>query len=166
MKISFYGINKKEYESVHRGLDYDRVKAGIYRLFRQKKEMNRAVPKITLKYIGQLHRFPHFVWQWWPQARVGYARLHNYSYGRKYNQTKFSKKVKCDMVWDPIFQILWDGRVVPCCYDFDGRIILGDLNRQSIAEIWRGENYIKFREAHKTLQLDPYPICKVCDKLK
>lgn len=166
MKISFYGTDKAEYGSVHRGLDYDKVKAGIYRLFEEKRKTQSRTPKITVKYIGRLHRFPRFMSQWWPRARVGYARLHNYGYGRKYNRAKSSEKVRCDMVWDPIFQILWDGRVVPCCYDFDGRIILGDLNNQSISEIWQGENYRKFRLAHQTLQFEPYPICKICDKLR
>jgi radical SAM protein with 4Fe4S-binding SPASM domain len=166
LKISFYGIDKQEYESVHGGIKFDMVKSGIQRLLDTKRKSGQSKPKITLKYIGRLHRFPRFVLQWWPRARVGYARLHNYSYGRKYNPTKSSGKLKCDMVWDPIFQILWDGRVVPCCYDFDGRIILGDLNRQSITEIWQSENYKKFRQAHSTLKLDPYPICKICDKLK
>lgn len=166
MKISFYGIDKEEYESTHRGLDYDKVKRGIERLLDVKKNLKCSTPKVTLKYIGKLHRFPRFMRQWWPRARVGYARLHNYSYGRKYNPAKSSGKIKCDMVWDPIFQILWDGRVVPCCYDFDGRIILGDTNHQSITEIWHGEPYQKFRLAHQTMKLDPYPICRICDKLK
>ena len=166
MKISFYGTDKQEYESIHRGIKFDEVKAGIIRLLDTKKNLGQSTPKITVKYIGRLHRFPRFVLQWGPRTRVGYARLHNYSYGRKYNSPKSSGNLKCDMVWDPIFQILWDGRVVPCCYDFDGRIILGDLNQQSISEIWHSESYNKFRQAHRTLELDPYPICKICDKLK
>ncbi len=31
--------------------------------------------------------------------------------------------------------VLCDGRVVPCCLDKDGDLVLGDLNRQSLAQI-------------------------------
>lgn len=44
-----------------------------------------------------------------------------------------------------IMQVLWDGRVVPCCYDFDGKIVLGDLRRESVAKVWNGEKYERFR---------------------
>jgi radical SAM protein with 4Fe4S-binding SPASM domain len=68
------------------------------------------------------------------------------------------------MLGEPILQILWNGDVVPCCYDFDGRMVLGNLRQQSIAEIWNGAAYGKLRRADEALDFSAYPICQVCDK--
>ena len=44
----------------------------------------------------------------------------------------------------------WDGALVPCCFDFSKSMVLGDLNKQSLQEIFRGEAwqalYGTFRE--------------------
>jgi radical SAM protein with 4Fe4S-binding SPASM domain len=48
------------------------------------------------------------------------------------------------MLWESVV-IAWDGRVVPCCYDFDASVTLGDLKKQSLREIWNGEAYVAMR---------------------
>jgi len=40
----------------------------------------------------------------------------------------------------------YDGRVMPCCQDFNKEGIIGDTNKESIIDIWYGENMRKFRE--------------------
>jgi len=44
----------------------------------------------------------------------------------------------CSYPWRSVV-VLWDGRVVPCCLDSDAALVLGDLNHQSLAEIWASE---------------------------
>jgi hypothetical protein len=58
--------------------------------------------------------------------------------------------------------VLWDGRVVPCCRDDDGRLILGDLNRQTLAEIWRGPVARELRRRHRRSDLPPGHLCSGC----
>lgn len=37
------------------------------------------------------------------------------------------------------FTILWDGRCVPCCADYEGKYIIGDINKaDSLSDIWNG----------------------------
>jgi hypothetical protein len=54
--------------------------------------------------------------------------------------------------------------VAACCYDFDGKMILGDLRRQSIAEIWHGQPYRRLREAHAAEDFSNWPMCEDCDR--
>jgi radical SAM protein with 4Fe4S-binding SPASM domain len=42
--------------------------------------------------------------------------------------------------------VTWDGKIVPCCFDKDAKYELGNVNRSSVAEIWRSEPYTKFRK--------------------
>jgi radical SAM protein with 4Fe4S-binding SPASM domain len=42
--------------------------------------------------------------------------------------------------------ITWDGVVVPCCFDKDAQHRLGNLKGKSFREIWRNNEYIRFRK--------------------
>lgn len=57
--------------------------------------------------------------------------------------------------------VLWDGRVVPCCADYNGKQILGDANKQSLKEIW--ENAKWMRDLHEAGKWDEIPVCKNCN---
>ena len=41
--------------------------------------------------------------------------------------------------------ILYDGRMVQCCADWDQRSIMGDLTTNSLADIWYGQRYSAYR---------------------
>lgn len=167
IKISFYGTNAAEYESIHRGLSYDEVARNTKRFVQLKKELNSESPRISIKYIGHPLKFLKFTLQWSGYGRVSFSRLHNYGRGRKYNRPKKDKKVRyCPILLEDTMQVLWDGRVVPCCYDFDGYMIIGDLNHESILDIWKGERYRNFRKIHSEHRFRELPICYNCDKLK
>ncbi len=43
-------------------------------------------------------------------------------------------------------EITWDGRVLPCCFDKDGKYVMGKLKDQDFNTIWRGEAYQDFRK--------------------
>lgn len=69
--------------------------------------------------------------------------------------------VVCDMPWTSV-TILWDGRVVPCCFDYDGLYVLGNLNRQSLKEIWGGERIKHLRQCHRDGNLHEIRLCDKC----
>jgi radical SAM protein with 4Fe4S-binding SPASM domain len=43
--------------------------------------------------------------------------------------------------------ILWDGTVVPCCFDFFKTYPLGNITNQSVEDIWNGEPMKKLRSS-------------------
>ena len=57
--------------------------------------------------------------------------------------------------------ILWDGKVVPCCMDYNAKMVLGDANKQHLKEIW--ESYEWMREKHRQEKWGEIPICKTCN---
>lgn len=60
LKMSFCGLNRKEYESVHKGLSHDQVKGNIDRLLQKRKESGRRRPVVIVRYIGSPFKFPIF----------------------------------------------------------------------------------------------------------
>ncbi|HKI78958.1 MAG TPA: radical SAM/SPASM domain-containing protein [Ignavibacteriaceae bacterium] len=58
---------------------------------------------------------------------------------------KNNLKNHCFALWRTSV-ITWDGKVVPCCFDKDAEFKLGILNGKSFKEIWKSDEYYKFRK--------------------
>ncbi|MEV4412404.1 radical SAM protein [Catellatospora sp. NPDC049609] len=62
----------------------------------------------------------------------------------------------CSLPWSSMV-VLWDGRVVPCCHDYDGHVVLGDLSRNTLDEIWQDKPAREFRARNEESQF-----CRKC----
>lgn len=69
--------------------------------------------------------------------------------------------VVCDKPWTSV-TVLWDGTVVPCCFDFDGILALGNLATEALDDIWRGERARDLRRAHRDGDLQCVTLCAKC----
>jgi len=67
----------------------------------------------------------------------------------------------CCALWSG-FTIAWDGRVALCFQDADVREEMGDLNKQTIKEVWKGKLLEKQREH---VEGNFRGICQQCDTL-
>ena len=54
------------------------------------------------------------------------------------------------------------GIVTPCCRDIDLTLNLGNVNEQSLDEIWFGPKMQALRQAHISGDLVGYPVCATC----
>lgn len=59
----------------------------------------------------------------------------------------------------------WSGRVTVCCFDVRLQLVLGDLNRASLREIWTGAAAHRLRMAHLRGDLAAHPACSGCTNL-
>ena len=55
------------------------------------------------------------------------------------------------------------GEVSLCCQDALGQFTLGDVSKQSIREVWRGEAYKSFRRRLEVEGRGPLDLCRECD---
>ena len=73
------------------------------------------------------------------------------------------KMPTCTLPWRR-FTVTWDGDVVPCCYDFDKKIVLGNLSEQSLLEIWNGPRMQELRREFLSNNVEN-SLCRDCSKL-
>lgn len=59
---------------------------------------------------------------------------------------KYSGSI-CDWPWRQIV-IHWNGNVVPCCCDYNGEMVMGNVYEKTVLEIWNGEAFQNFRKKH------------------
>ncbi|MBN1645268.1 SPASM domain-containing protein [Candidatus Woesearchaeota archaeon] len=142
------GIYKKSVENVKKFLEVRKC-AGS-------KKPNTILQMIEYEYTKNL--VPIFINQWKNNSDLdeisigtfvnwngGVDRINNYTkklslllrFVKKFNKKK-SRYNCCHFPWRSL-SILWDGTVVPCCFDYDGLYVLGNVKDQSLDEIWNGE---------------------------
>jgi radical SAM protein with 4Fe4S-binding SPASM domain len=68
----------------------------------------------------------------------------------------------CANIWERM-TVFWNGDVTLCCEDIDGDWILGNLNEQSITEIWNSEKLLAIKKIHKEKRFSEFPFCYMCD---
>jgi radical SAM protein with 4Fe4S-binding SPASM domain len=56
-----------------------------------------------------------------------------------------------------------DGKAVLCCDDWNEEYVVGDLNTQSLGEIWRGEALTRARKAHLESRGADLSVCAKCN---
>ncbi|MFH1210760.1 MAG: radical SAM protein [archaeon] len=78
---------------------------------------------------------------------------------------KISKKCAypCFLPWRSI-TIMWDGRVVPCCYDYDGKYVIGDLKKESLKDVWNNADMLKLRRQHLVNDFTGNDLCGPCNE--
>jgi radical SAM protein with 4Fe4S-binding SPASM domain len=78
---------------------------------------------------------------------------------------KHNKVKGCTSIWaDEMIHIVENGEVILCCMDWRREIILGNLNKQSIYEIWNSQLYNQVRNKRdgRNVSSDKF-ICKKCE---
>ena len=83
-------------------------------------------------------------------------------YLRKDEDIVYRKQFTCPVLWQRL-AVGADGKVSLCIHDEISHHVIGDLNQQTIAELWNGPALREAREAHiKHLGVKRYKACAEC----
>lgn len=92
-------------------------------------------------------------------------RPHNWVDGRSYRIVQEEKLNTCGRPFSTPLQVQADGTVNMCCFDFDGKLLLGDLKTQSLHQIFESPMYKKIVECHRIGNFkNSGLICENCDQ--
>ncbi len=171
MKISFYGTDEESYHATMRRLDFNVAFRNIREFVRIRKELNKRTPKLILQYLPQEAngaRTEEFqsLWRSVLDKKAGdclnFSSLDNFGGGRAYNPVGERIVSVCFYPWSAL-SVLCDGRAVTCCMDYNGVQCVGDLNFQSVMEIWNGPVLSSIRRNFGKLDYSEFPACLCCD---
>ena len=170
VRFSFYGQDKQTYEIVHRGLNYDITHNNIRNVIETRNRLGRKKPVVLVYFLtldNNQKQVEAFREEWETLADfIEIWRPHNFGDGRDYrNRQEVRKKESCGRPKRGPVQFQYDGTIIPCCYDYGGKMILGDINDNTIPEILRGEKYEALRRAHESGDFSAAPYCNECDQL-
>ena len=166
-RISFYGMGSETYDTVMRGLEYTKTMQNILHFLDLIRQSGSSM-KIMLSYLvmpenaKDTQAFQDF---WEPLVdHIEIWNPHNFGDGRDYRE-RTQEKTTCGRPKNGPLQIQWNGEVIPCCYDYNNQIILGNAFEQPIMQILHGAKYEALRDAHEKGEFDRFPYCDQCDQL-
>lgn len=182
--ISMDGTDQASYEKYRIGGQLEKIVSGIAKLVAARKKLRRKTPYIIWQFIVFQHNIHQI-----KEARVlakklgvdkfeiKTAQVYDFEKGSDLipEQQKYSRYQqndpntysiksdltnKCWKMWHSCV-MTWDGDIVPCCFDKDARYVMGNIHKQSFAEIWNDSNYQDFRSRlfSNRRKID---ICKNC----
>ena len=185
--ISIDGTTQEVYQQYRRGGRVDKVIAGARNIVKWKKELNSKTPFVFFQFlvvkpnehqVEEIKTLGKEVGV--DEVRFKTAQVYDYENdpnqlipeNEKFSRYKKNKEGKheaknklanhCWKLWQANV-ITWDGVVVPCCFDKDASHQLGDLKNQSFKEIWKNDDYKKFRKDIMTSRKN-IDICANCSE--
>lgn len=172
MILSLDSINKETYEKIRVGGKFEKTYSNIINILEKHKSNNRL--NIVLQMVKMnlnkqeeeefVKRFKVFNQRGFNLTIKGVG---NYAGEIKRDDVSNTQTLSLNnrVCYEPWrgFTIGWDGKVVPCCNDFNYSYILGDLNTSSIDEIWNSDEMMNFRKKQIDNRQKDIKLCKNCD---
>ncbi len=160
--ISFDGATAETYESIRVGADFEKTRANIINFINMKKKMNSGL-FVTVQMIEMAenkHEVNAFR-NYWSQYDVNVIVKPMIKWDVKdVDDLKFPN-ILCDRPWYWL-NIKSDGLVPPCGHDLQRDVLYGDLNTQTVEEVWNSPAAQEFRESVKKGKKE-HPVCSHCD---
>ena len=166
--------DKETYESIRIGAQFEKICANISNLLLQKQQLNSTVPvvmvystiisKSNLKSIKKLRKCLKGV----DAFSLGLSDSRWSEEFSAYSITPFKStndvQYPCMAFWGSL-TVMSNGKVPLCCMDYDGAYELGDLNEQTITEVWNSQKLQGARNLHLAGKGGEISLCSHCDSL-
>jgi len=157
--FSMQGANKDEYKSSRVGGDYDLLSDNIKNISRMRGNDEKPYMAITTtisqKQGKNKEKFIRYWKQYVDDVKVGVTNL------SRINNFK-GKHIICKEPWQK-FGIDWDGEVSACCGDYDRLMNIGNINEQSLYNLWNNNSVLdSYRNLISYGKHDSLSLCSKC----
>ena len=167
--ISVDGSTQEVYEQYRKSGKLEVVLQGARNVVKWKKKLKSKTPHLIFQFlvvrpnehqIPEIYKLAEEIGI--DEVRLKTAQIYDYAQGNPLipNQDRYSRyrrqadgsyRIKnqllnhCWKLWHACV-ITWDGVVVPCCFDKDAQYHMGNLQEQSLREVWQQQPYREFRQ--------------------
>ncbi len=168
IRVSLYGDSQDSYNAVH-GVEnsryFQKIKENLTKISEIKNHTNLL---LTYNLVDGCNNSTLESWIEYWKDKVDLLEVwcpHNWVDGRSYRVIQQEKLKTCGRPFNTPLQIQVDATVNMCCFDFDGKLLLGDLRTQTLKEIFESPMFKKLAECHTTGNYkESGLICENCDQ--
>jgi radical SAM protein with 4Fe4S-binding SPASM domain len=182
--ISLDGATPETYVQYRRGGDFSSAVRGIKNLVEARKRRMKNRPVMDLQFIVMKHNESEIGKMEALARDLGVDRVTFKNCGIDLKVEKFRKQMNeflpvnhqnyivtklqdtsgtpppCEWIWKTGV-VLANGDVVPCCADWDGQFVMGNINQRKLKKIWRCSKFTRFRHQVATRR-NSLEICRGC----
>ncbi len=165
--FSVDGNSSETFESIRVGGNYNKLIENILEIVEWKKQNSSAKPFIRVQMVRSnknAHEVEDFIKYW--QDKVDDVRISDVMDRGQGGGLSVGDQItvgrrRCPQPFQRLV-VGRDGRVSPCCADWNQEYIVGDTNKESLMEIWNGKKMRVMRKVQNDIDLDKIDICKNC----
>ncbi len=170
LKISVQSLNPETYRNIM-GLRLDRTLQNIDRFLEIKQRGGYKLPRMEIVMVDSVQTRDEIadIRRYWHQRGI---KLYVEPVENRADQAGIRKtavgaeKLRafswCRRLMEQIY-ILYDGRMVQCCADWEQQSIMGDLRTERLADVWYGPRYRQYRRRFAAGDVHGM-ICEDCRK--
>ena len=170
LKISVQSLNPKTYRQVM-GLELSKTLSNIDRLLTLKQRGGYKRPRLEIVMVDSIQTNNEIpaIKRYWQQRdiKLYIEPVENRADQQNIRDSAVSAgKLEafswCRRLMEQVY-ILYDGKMLQCCADWEQRSVMGDLTRESLADIWYGPRYSDYRRRFAAGDVKGM-ICACCRK--
>lgn len=179
IKISFQGANEEGYSVMRNNKMYSKVVANLKMLHKIRGERKKPFMEISSSMTDEtdeeIDAFRSMMGKYTDKVVIGKTNMNRYeelNMELKGEELKrFRKLVKiqtvrklhkeCPEVFDKL-SVNFDGTVSACCGDYNNLMIVGDIKKQTLGDIWKSEKMKMYRRMLANKEHRKLPLCKTC----
>lgn len=162
INFSLDALNPETHAKIRKGLDFNKIIANLEGFIAAMDASGKTKPEVKVQLIKMdLNRneWDRFAGHWQEMADqhpflTVYVK-EQWSWGgylesgqAEFERLKGRLALPCGYPFDQL-DVYWDGRVGFCCLDEDADLAVGDVNRQTLAEIWASPEMERMRQKFK-----------------
>ncbi|MBD3165480.1 radical SAM protein [bacterium] len=167
--LSLDGTSAEAYNTYRVGGDFDHVREGIERVVAARQKLGVRHPLLTWQFLLFKHTLEEIpearrLARQWGVDHVVFKTAQLEDLSREEGETwlpddpalrrydlkgdrwvlRRSDRYFCNRIFASAV-VQWDGTVVPCCFDKDGRYVVGNAADDGFPAVWTGEAFQRFR---------------------
>jgi len=181
MTISFDAGQPEMYEKMRQGARFKRTLRNVLQFLHEKRRSGLSnpyvvmqviqlwekgstglIPEIPPDFIRRFDGLPIDEWDsLWAHGWAGTMGNDGDDYSARPIGPHY---FPCNWLWKSM-AVYWDGTVPACCADFSNEQIVGNLNDNTLMEVWNGKGMQDIRQAQLSGDLSGYKLCSNCDAI-
>ena len=170
--FSVDGLTKPTYELIRKGLDFNLVIGNINAFIKLRNNVGCKCPKININFLKtrfNINEYDGFIKAWkgkvdnifcWPLAE-NYSEYGVFNDGERF----YKRRLPCFLLWRHM-SIYVNGRVGLCGCFAKEEVIMGDVSKQSLKDVWNSDMFKQYRRSNSELSFNELGVCDRCSVWK
>jgi hypothetical protein len=165
--VSFHGLNRETYMCLHGYDGFNRVEKNVSGLIDLRDKLGSETEITVQTMMSDVTGLvtPNEIRGIFGSS-VSYSIINClYSGSSKEDhrivKADFKRSKPCSALLNHL-AVLWNGDITVCCADFNGALVLGNLEGMTLMEAWHSRKHRAYQMAHLLGKYDRMPLCLRC----
>jgi Iron-sulfur cluster-binding domain len=168
VNVTIDGATAATAESIRKNLNFDQIETNVKNLLSMRDSAGSKYPKVRVGMVAMAQTIPEigsFLERW--RGVADYVGIGGFS--NRLSSIEKSEESKplmpssvCVLPFSDL-NIWSDGKAVLCCEDWNEELVIGDLNSQTLLEIWHSPQIKEVRGKHIAKAGHDISLCAKCN---